>query len=494
MEILVAATLLARVVLAATFVTSGTAKLFDPTGTRKALHDLGAPAALAPPLSRVLPWIELAVALGLFVTATSWLASGVAAGLLAVFTAVIARNLIAGRRPDCRCFGQIGAGPIGRGTVARNVVLLAIATVPVAAGPDVGGPDLVGGAAALLTHEPVGVTLGIALAIGLAIQSRFLGQLLAQNGRLLVRLEQLEERRGLQLDPTPGPPAVGLAIGAQAPSFSLVGLHGETLTLAALTAIGLPVGIVFMDPGCGPCNAMLPDLGRWQREHVGRLTLAVVSRGTPEANRAKAAEHGLRHVLLQKNREVADSYRAPATPSAVVVSPEGLIVTPVSEGAPAIGALIARSAGVDLAANAPHDHGAPATIGQPAPSLRLSDIEGRAFDPAKLRGRQSLVVFWDPACGFCAQLLGEIREWEGRADAAAPRLVVVSAGSAEANRDLGFRAPVLIDRSFALGHAFGATGTPSAVLIDASGNIASAVAAGGPAVMALATQRAGMQS
>ena len=30
MEILVAATLLARVVLAATFVTSGTAKLFDP--------------------------------------------------------------------------------------------------------------------------------------------------------------------------------------------------------------------------------------------------------------------------------------------------------------------------------------------------------------------------------------------------------------------------------------------------------------------------------
>ena len=64
MEILVAATLLARVVLAATFVTSGTAKLFDPAGTRKALHDLGAPAALAPPLSRVLPWIELAVALG----------------------------------------------------------------------------------------------------------------------------------------------------------------------------------------------------------------------------------------------------------------------------------------------------------------------------------------------------------------------------------------------------------------------------------------------
>jgi hypothetical protein len=39
------------------------------------------------------------------------------------------------------------------------------------------------------------------------------------------------------------------------------------------------------------------------------------------------------------------------------------------------------------------------------------------------------------------------------------------------------------------GRTFGATGTPMAVLVDAEGKIASEVAAGAPAVLALASQR-----
>jgi hypothetical protein len=63
---------------------------------------------------------------------------------------------------------------------------------------------------------------------------------------------------------------------------------------------------------------------------------------------------------------------------------------------------------------------------------------------------------------------------------------VVSSGTAEANRAMGFRARVLLDQTFGSGLAFRVGGTPAAVLVDAEGRIASGVANGAPAVLALA--------
>jgi len=51
---------------------------------------------------------------------------------------------------------------------------------------------------------------------------------------------------------------------------------------------------------------------------------------------------------------------------------------------------------------------------------------------------------------------------------------------------MGLTSPVLLDPQFAVGRAFGASGTPSAVLVDAEGKVASEVAVGAPAVMELA--------
>ena len=46
--------------------------------------------------------------------------------------------------------------------------------------------------------------------------------------------------------------------------------------------------------------------------------------------------------------------------------------------------------------------------------------------------------------------------------------------------------PVLLDQQFAVGRAFGASGTPSAVLVDAEGKVASEVAVGAPGVLEIA--------
>src|SRR5205085_6205730 len=98
----------------------------------------------------------------------------------------------------------------------------------------------------------------------------------------------------------------------------------------------------------------------------------------------------------------------------------------------------------------------------------------------------TLVLFWNPGCGFCRQMLDALKAWEVNPPAGAPRLLVVSTGAADENRALGLRAPVVLDQSSAVMRPFGASGTPMAVLVGAHVRIASEVAAGAPAVLALA--------
>ena len=125
-------------------------------------------------------------------------------------------------------------------------------------------------------------------------------------------------------------------------------------------------------------------------------------------------------------------------------------------------------------------------IGDPAPPLTLPDLTGTTVDLAAFRGHPTLVLFWNPACGFCQQMLDDLKAWERRPPEGAPRLLVVSSGTVEANQAQGLRSRVVLDEGFTIGRAFGATGTPMAVLVDADGKVASEVVTGSPAVLALA--------
>src|SRR5262249_32193757 len=82
-------------------------------------------------------------------------------------------------------------------------------------------------------------------------------QLLRQNGRLLLRLDALEEFvNDLELG-KPGAPT-GLPIGSPAPDFELPDLAGERKTLAQYR--GQSVLVVFFNPACGFCREMTPRL------------------------------------------------------------------------------------------------------------------------------------------------------------------------------------------------------------------------------------------
>ena len=224
-----------------------------------------------------------------------------------------------------------------------------------------------------------------------------------------------------------------------------------------------------------------------------------------------AQEHGLTNVLLQEDWEVSEAYKVAGTPGAVLVSPDGAIASPMTGGAEAIRAFVAQAVAtpphVPLLPRAPGPtparegqpcpncgkvHAAPPTVpaakkdGEPAPEVKLPDLEGNTVELEHFRGEETLVLFWNPGCGFCQQMLPEIKEWEASRPEGAPRLLFVSAGTEEANREMGLNSTVVLDQQFAVGRAFGASGTPSAVLVDAEGKVASGVAVGVPAVLELA--------
>ena len=101
--------------------------------------------------------------------------------------------------------------------------------------------------------------------------------------------------------------------------------------------------LLFADPGCGPCNELFADVARWQREWRQAVTIAVVSAGSPEANRAKATEHGLGDLVVQERREVASAYATTATPSAVLIGPDGKVASSLVAGGAAIWKLLLRT-------------------------------------------------------------------------------------------------------------------------------------------------------
>ena len=464
--------LLIRLALSLVFAVAGIAKLLDRVGSRRSMREFGVPVVLAPTLAIALPLAELGCAFALVRGAWAWWGAVGSLALLGIFVAAIAINLARGRTPDCHCFGKLHSEPVGWTTVARNVALALLAAIIVWQGPDSVGPGLRTWLRALTGTELTLLVLFGALVILAALTIVMVYQLLAQNGRMMLRIEALEAKLGGAAAEPSSPPA-GVPVGTDAPAFSLSGLDGIPVTLDTLRELGKPLLLFFTEAGCSGCDAVLPDVARWQREHRDRLLIVPIGRGDAQVNQAKSIAHGLENVLLQENREVAEAYKVQATPSAVLIK-DGAIASALAAGADEIRALVFN-------ATLPE----PVKKGDRAPSLELPDVDGKPLDIGTLRGRRSVLLFWSPSCGFCKAMLEDLRSWERTRSRLAPQLVVISTGSPDANREQRFRSPVLLDHAFGAGRVFGATGTPSAVMLDEQGTIVSDVGVGAPAVLTL---------
>ena len=456
------ALLVVRALLAAVFAVAGAAKLADLPGSRRAVAAFGVPPALGHAVGTALPVAELSVAALLLPAGTAvWGGIG-AAALLGAFSAAIGRSIARGEAPDCHCFGQLHSEPAGWPTLGRNLGLAAAAVFVVAAGWSDPGTSAVAWLGRL--H---GAAIGTAAVGGLAVLAAVAcAYLLGEYRRLSFRLDRVEREE----------PVHGLARGAAAPSFRLRDLAGKKHSLKGLLEPAKPVLLVFVEPGCGPCTALLPEAGRWQTDHADALTVALLSLGKPEEIREKIEPlaHGL--LLLDGRQKAFRAYDAEGTPSAVLLTADGRVDSATVGGARQIHALVEDRFGISMALGL--------SLGSELPELTLQTLDGDAFELASIRGRETLVLFWTREGDDARELRDEIAEWEAAGEME-PALVVVAPGIPDELRGEPFRTRILVDRLGDAWYVFGGYELPFAVLIGADGRVAWPLAAGPEHIMRL---------
>ena len=210
------ALLASRLLLASVFAVSGVAKASDFSGTRRTVTDFDAPEWASLPVALLLLVTEVAIAVALVPTSTAHLAGAGAAALLVAFIVVTTVAIFRGRAPDCHCFGNLHSSPVGWRTVVRNVALLALALFIAIAGWGTVGPSATAWVGRLSAIAVVGLAVAVAV---VAAQAWFSFQLLRHYGRLLLRVQQLEEAQSELPSPGPRP-------GSTAPPFSLTNAEG----------------------------------------------------------------------------------------------------------------------------------------------------------------------------------------------------------------------------------------------------------------------------
>ena len=497
--------LAARVFLALVFGIAGVAKAADPNGSRQAMIGFGVPERLARPFAWALPFAEILIAVALIPAGTAWVGSIAAVALLLLFAVGIAVNLVRGQSPDCHCFGQLHSEPVRWSTFSRNLVLIAVAGLIVVVGKDNSGLSAVGWLAELKVAELTNLIFGGAAVALLAAGVVYLRRVLSQQSTLLARVDAMKKVIDEDYAEPPverkdaAPPLEGLPIGAPAPSFSLASSTGGPVSLDDLLAYGKSVLLLFVSPNCYPCETLLPIVKTWQRDYANQLTIALLSKGTLKDNQERIEKYGASHLLLQGEYSVAEDYQAKWTPAAVFVSRYGRIASHVAYGDEAIRALVAENLGRDArtgAGNGTRPHGlrpliaegrSSLRLGDPSPEFSIVDLQGEIVGNKDFLGRDTLLLFWDQGCPFCQAMADDLVRWEENRPKGAPRLVFVVSSDPdqveEASRS--FKSKLVLDHEFELGALFGTNTTPSAILIDRDGKIASIVGVGLPNVLAL---------
>jgi peroxiredoxin len=129
-------------------------------------------------------------------------------------------------------------------------------------------------------------------------------------------------------------------------------------------------------------------------------------------------------------------------------------------------------------------------LGSPAPAFALPDLNGARKALADFHGQKLLLLFFNPGCGFCTRMAPDLAALPVDSRDGLPIPLVISTGEPEENRELvaehRLRGPVLLQEAMEVASQYQCHGTPMGYLLDEEGRIASELAVGAEALLALA--------
>ncbi|MEO6333513.1 MAG: MauE/DoxX family redox-associated membrane protein [Pyrinomonadaceae bacterium] len=483
--------LIIRLVLFAVFALAAIGKFLDLKGAEKAVKDFGTPEEFAKTFAIGLPFAEIVFAFCFLFASTSWIGSIGGLILLLSFTGGMLWQMAKGNAPDCHCFGQIHSEPVGWKSLIRNIIFSMLALFLIAQGRGNQGYDISNDGSSTMQLILIFLLLALVAAALFYLRKVLDGQI-----QILNRIDLLEvlSREGVPLERTEaGSPHDGLPIGAPLPEFELTDASNRSVTHSSVLQNGRPAVFFFVSPTCEPCKALLPEMERWEAELGERVNFVFFSSGTAYENAGKFAVFS-DEVILQKNREFAESVYARWTPTAIYVRADGTVGSHPAAGDNAIRELIdnirSRNLADDNVFFAGSGNGARAPkIGQRVPEFSLKDLDGNPITSNDLKGKRTLAVFWSLTCPHCTAMMNDLRDWDRTRRDADPHLVVFSDGDHETHAELGLNAPIVLDADYKTSEHLGMFGTPSAVIIDESGAIVTETAMGASNIWALVGKR-----
>jgi peroxiredoxin len=336
-------------------------------------------------------------------------------------------------------------------------------------------------------------------------------QLVKQQGRILLRLDALEQaiktdRDHQELFEDRG--FDGLVVGTPFPNFELPDLSGKISSLTDFK--GKRSILIHWNFQCGFCEAIAEDLAgleaNLKKQNAQILLLAT---GDELFNREHLAEHSLQAtLLLLKGRQTPAPFVHEGTPVAYLLNEQGQVSAPFASGADEVLAL-AKSASSGAPPETAHERTrlkserslAESRIerdglkaGMRAPDFRLPDLQGKTLSLDDYRGQRVLLVFSDPNCGPCDELAPHLTSLHQQQESNGVAIVLVGRGSVEENRKkaqkFGFQFPVVLQEKWKLSKEYGIFATPVAFLVAENGLIARDVAIGKNAILALAADAA----
>ena len=295
------ASVLVLLTLAAVLGVGGAAKMRNPAAFSDAVVALRVPSLFPAGLvARVVPWLEVTLALLLLVSPSPLLVATaiVVAAMMAVYTWLIARALTFDSPIDCACFGILGSHRVSPLTLARNVLLLAMACVAIWIGIAGGSaPRAVSDLEADGWWSLAAALSAISVAITIVGSPSRSGSTPVEGGP-----EHDYERRPI-------------------PYGVLTLAEGRTATLAELAATQARL-LVVLNPSCGPCTRIAERLDGWAAELAPAVGVVAIY---PTAESASGAvEHNPELATWEPERNVRRVFSV-GTPAAILLGADGFL-------------------------------------------------------------------------------------------------------------------------------------------------------------------------
>lgn len=318
--------LAAQVLLTATFLVSGLAKLPDRRATADAMISLRLPApGLHRTVATALPIAEIVLALAVWlpVPVLPVVLAALATLLVAAYWGIIARALTFDERATCSCFGTLGSPEVSRLTLGRNTLLLVLAALALA-GAILDAPGT------SLTHSPVPLAQ-----VATAVLAASLLTLLTIGGAKPGAEPPGEHTARDRARPAHAPTGadedgeiekVADLDYERAPTpFGVLQREDEQpTTLAQLTAQRAAL-LIWVRPGCGPCERVLNEVPAWREALEDVLSVRTLFRREPAALAVGVRERAGTSAALDVENNLATSLRVNSSPGAVLLGADGML-------------------------------------------------------------------------------------------------------------------------------------------------------------------------